>query len=284
MVKNPTTMESTQQRRQQELAGWRAIGLLMALVTVAPVVSRAKELSTNGLCRFAVALPEMEGPVTIGIFSAQGNPVRLLYREAPVDSIPAGLNGLLISWDGKDDSGAAVPAGTYRARGLVHGPVAASALPVQEGSMLRPISKDCTTPLPAWIMFPCNRVTMLSAKDALLEKRKPMAITAREQGDGVLVEAEGLPLVFIPLGPMSPMETKDTIEQLSVKISATGIELHQGSESGVAKLSVNRRGRSESYSLVGLDQLVPLDAGSLEMPSDTFHLPHETVDRAASPQ
>ena len=228
--------------------------LLLALVAVAPLAIQAQDISSNVICRFAVALPEMEGPVTLGIFSAQGNLVRLLHREATVDSIPAGLNGLLIGWDGKDDSGVDVPPGTYRARGLVHGPVIASALPVQEGNGLCAFaSDDYPTPLRVWNPFPGNHLTVLSASDAL-------------------------PLIFIPRSPMGP------IEPMSTRLPVTGIELQQGSKPGMAKLTVTRPGRSESYSLAGLNHLVPLDAGALEMPSDTFHLPREAVGTAGSQQ
>ena len=255
--------------------------LLMVIVITALPASQSQDVPTNGLCRFAVALPEMEGPVTLGIFSPQGKLVRLLYRDAPVDSIPAGLNGLLISWDGRDDSGVSVPAGTYRARGMVHGPIIASALPVQDGNVPCPSSGDCPAPMSAWITFPRNPLTVLSARDALLERRKPIAITAREQGDGVLVEAGGLPLIFIPPGPMG---IREPMERISVKIPTPGIELQQGSETGTAKLIITRGGRSDSCSLGGLDQLVPLDAGLLEMPSDTFHLHRESVGTAGSQQ
>ena len=253
--------------------------LLLALVAVAPLAIQAQDISSNVICRFAVAVPEMEGPVTLGIFSAQGNLVRLLHREATVDSIPAGLNGLLIGWDGKDDSGVDVPPGTYRARGLVHGPVIASALPVQEGNGLCAFaSDDYPTPLRVWNPFPGNHLTVLSASDALLEKRKPLAITAKVQDNEVIVEVEGLPLIFIPRSPMGP------IEPMSTRLPVTGIELQQGSKPGMAKLTVTRPGRSESYSLAGLNHLVPLDAGALEMPSDTFHLPREAVGTAGSQQ
>ena len=281
MVKNSTKMKSVQQGRQQEPIRRLAIVLLLAMVISAMPASQSQEVATNGLCQFAVALPEMEGPVTLGIFSPQGKLVRLLYRDAPVDSLPAGLNGLLVSWDGKDDSGVIVPTGTYRARGIVHGPVTASALPMQDGNALSPISEGCPTPMSAWITFPGNHTMVLSARDALLEKREPLSITARDQVDGVMVEAEGLPLVFIPL---NPLVTKELMNPTSVKIPTRGIELLQGTASGTAKLIITRRGRSESYTLVGLDQLVPLDAGSLEMPSDTFHLHREPIGTAGSQQ
>ena len=203
--------------------------LLMVFASITSLPCQVQDAVTNGVCRFAVALPELEGPVTLGIFSAQGNLVRLLYRDAPVDSIQAGLNGLLIGWDGKDDSGAAVSSGTYRARGLVHGPVAASVLPEQEGNGFCSFaSNDYPSPLPTWNPFPRNSITVLSVRDALLEKRKILSISARVWDNVVIVDADGLPLVSIGL-----REGGDV----------TGIELRQGSESvqGSAKLTVKRR-------------------------------------------
>jgi len=134
-------MEIPQQRRQQQLGRGLLrtrlfplvlLGLLAATFTAFWNAS-AKEIPRVS---FAVALPELEGSVTFGIFTPSGSLARLLYNDAAVDAIPAGLNGLLMSWDGKDDQGETLPPGSYRGRGLVHGPLSAR-------SEERRVGKEC---------------------------------------------------------------------------------------------------------------------------------------------
>jgi hypothetical protein len=231
----------------------------MAAVIAPWNLSRAQEGIPAGVCRFALALPEREGPLTLGVFSPQGNLVRLLYKDASIETIPAGLNGLIISWDGKDDAGSKVSEGTYRACGLVHGPLAISALPQRE-------TKDLSGNLPGELesiginfspLLPRNRIVVMAARDALLnDKRLLLALTVRLQGEEVLMEAEGLPLFSLPLeaGRAKPE-----------------VVLRHGRTAGEAELILRRPEGSEIFTLSGLDTLVPLDAGTLEMPSDTFH-------------
>ena len=260
--------------RQLELI-WHK-GLCLVLLFAAVIVSwnstfaqdraidTAPATNSTGLCRFAVALPEHEGPLTLGIFSPDGNLIRLLYRDAAVDSIPAGLNGLLISWNGKDDAGQPVPPGSYHARGLVHGKLAFSALPYSEAdwhaSRLQENNEPLLTPMLAEIQnpFPKNQIIVRAAQDALLETRPLLAIKAAPAGDQLLVTAEGLPIFSIPLDSSLAPENKPEVM------------LRHGSLAGTAELIlISPQGRT-SYLLSGLDQLVPLDAGALPMPPEIF--------------
>ncbi len=67
--------------------------------------------------RFAFAIPETEGRISLGVYDAAGKLVRTLYAGAEEKDFQIGLNGLLASWDGKDDHGTAQPAGKYHIRG-----------------------------------------------------------------------------------------------------------------------------------------------------------------------
>lgn len=67
--------------------------------------------------RFAFAVPEAEGRISLGVYDAMGKLVRSLYSGAEEKDFQIGLNGLLASWDGKDDHGVAQPAGKYHIRG-----------------------------------------------------------------------------------------------------------------------------------------------------------------------
>ena len=232
--------------------------VLMLMVHGVEAQDRAQEsvamiTTTNAMpvCRFAVALPEMEGPLTLGIFSPEGKLVRLLYRDAPIDSIPAGLNGLLISWDGKDDSGVEVREGIYHARGLVHGKMTASVMPHSDDSSLQEIAERSPAFMSA--ILSQDRMVVLAASDALHEKRVPISVEASCQNGKIVITAEGLPILEITL--------KSFREAVN-----PAIWLNQGSRMGTAELAVISTEGKESFMITGLDQIVPLDAGALPMP------------------
>lgn len=194
----------------------------------------------------------------MGIFSPSGERVRLLYRDASVGSIPAGLNGLIMTWDGKNDQGQPVPAGTYKARGLVHGPLDVSALPRQEigaGGMLAKLKAD---PLLAErTAFSKKSITIRAAKDELLESRPLLNIDAGLQGNACVISAEGLPLLSIPL-------TSRTNRPPSFALT-------HGPRAGTAQLRVEEPDCASIYTISGLDRLVPLNAGALEIKADASH-------------
>jgi len=61
----------------------------------------------------------MEGTISLGIFDSNDRLVRVLHREAKIDNFTIDENSLRTTWDGKDDAGADLPAGKYRARGYL---------------------------------------------------------------------------------------------------------------------------------------------------------------------
>jgi len=208
---------------------------------------------------FAVALPELEGPVTLAIFSKSGERVRLLYTDAAVDSIPAGLNGLIMTWDGKNDQGKDVPAGVYTARGIVHGPIAVSALPQREMSTARLATGLRTLPLVSERpVFSDAGITIRAAQDELLESRPLLTVAAALRGNDCVITAEGLPLVSIP------NITTETNCPPSIVLS-------HGTQAGTALLRVEEPSGAAIYTIKGLDRLVPLSAGALEVQADAFH-------------
>jgi len=264
MVNNSSTMDNPGPQWHQEPDQVRLLFLLLAgMLCWSPCL--AQDEIPQGICRFSLALPEREGPVTLGIFSPKDTLVRLLYRDAPVSSLPAGLNGLIIDWDGKDDAGNPVPAGTYTARGLVHGATGISTLPQWDTDFpalqLPKGESDSWETLPIRLLSP-SQIVVLAAPDALLLKRPPLHITARIQGNVVIVDVDGLPLLS---------KTLDRAWEIRQ------VELRKESDPGTAALVLHRADGYESYRLSGLNMLVPLDAGALEMPSDTFHPRREAV-------
>jgi hypothetical protein len=243
MNNDAPSMESLLPSLQQHL-GRAGAGFLRAVLP-SLLASAMCAHASGGQQSFAVALPELEGPVTMGIFSSSGERVRLLHKDAAVDTIPAGLNGLIMSWDGKDDRSRDVPAG----------PLRVTALPV--GSSL-PIAAACREEadlFPLRPPFPKNRITIRAAKDELLESRPLLSIEAGIEGDACVIRADGLPLLSIPMestGNVSPGIT-------------------HGAVPGSALLTVEGPKGSSTYTITGLDRLVPLNAGTLEIPVDAFH-------------
>ena len=67
--------------------------------------------------------PPMEGTLSLGIYDKKGKLVRVLAREATEKDFTIGLNGLITSWDGKDDAGNLMPPGLYSARGYSVGAI-----------------------------------------------------------------------------------------------------------------------------------------------------------------
>jgi hypothetical protein len=69
--------------------------------------------------RISFVPPPVEGTISLGIFDADKNLVRVLHREAKIDNFTIGENSLNTSWDGKNDAGKDLPPGKYHARGYM---------------------------------------------------------------------------------------------------------------------------------------------------------------------
>jgi hypothetical protein len=65
--------------------------------------------------------PPMEGTISLGIWDSNDKLVRVLHREANIDTFTIDENALKTTWDGKNDAGEDLPAGKYRARGYLVG-------------------------------------------------------------------------------------------------------------------------------------------------------------------
>jgi hypothetical protein len=65
--------------------------------------------------------PPLEGTLSAGVYTKDGKLIRVLAREATEKDFTVGLNGFITHWDGKNDNGTVVPAGTYFVRGYAVG-------------------------------------------------------------------------------------------------------------------------------------------------------------------
>ena len=65
----------------------------------------------------------MDGTISLGIYDQSGKLVRVLHQNAQLNDFAIGADALVTRWDGKDDRQLDLPAGRYRARGYVVGPL-----------------------------------------------------------------------------------------------------------------------------------------------------------------
>ena len=89
--------------------------LLALLAGLLPALSSEREQ------QFTFALPELEGRISLGVFDPDGKLVRTLCVGAAETDFLVGLNGLIASWDGRDDAGKPLASGKYHIRGYLVG-------------------------------------------------------------------------------------------------------------------------------------------------------------------
>lgn len=65
----------------------------------------------------------MDGTISLGIYDQAGKLVRVLNQNAQLSDFTIGPDSLVTRWDGKDDGHQDLPAGRYRARGYLVGPL-----------------------------------------------------------------------------------------------------------------------------------------------------------------
>jgi hypothetical protein len=65
--------------------------------------------------------PPLEGTLSLGVYDRSGKKVRTLAVESAAAQFTVGLNGLITSWDGRDDSGNLQAPGKYSVKGLAVG-------------------------------------------------------------------------------------------------------------------------------------------------------------------
>lgn len=65
--------------------------------------------------------PPLDGTLSAGVYTIDGKLTRVLHNEVRDDAFVVGLNGLITSWDGKDDTGTPAAAGKYFVRGYAVG-------------------------------------------------------------------------------------------------------------------------------------------------------------------
>lgn len=84
----------------------------------AGILIATSALHAGGELNFAVPA---DGRITLGVFDGAGKLVRVLHKLAKEDDFRIGDNGLITTWDGKNDRGERVQSGAYYVRGYLIG-------------------------------------------------------------------------------------------------------------------------------------------------------------------
>jgi hypothetical protein len=85
--------------------------------SAAPVLSASPARTV----RISFLPPPLEGTISLGVYDANGQLVRVLQQEAELDEFTVGADALVTKWDGKNDDGEDLPSGKYHARGFLVG-------------------------------------------------------------------------------------------------------------------------------------------------------------------
>jgi hypothetical protein len=97
------------------------INFLAAQESPTPTTSPTATPSPARTVRISFLPPPLEGTISLGIYDANGQLVRVLHQEAELDEFTVGADALVTKWDGKNDDGEDSPSGKYHARGFLVG-------------------------------------------------------------------------------------------------------------------------------------------------------------------
>jgi hypothetical protein len=87
----------------------------------APSTPPATSSKNAPALRVGFVPPPLEGTLSLGVYDKAGKLVRTLRSEAQAPDFTVALNGFVLTWDGKDDSGKTVAPGKYRFLGYAVG-------------------------------------------------------------------------------------------------------------------------------------------------------------------
>jgi hypothetical protein len=135
--------------------------------------------------RISFVPPPIEGTISLGIYDDDGKLARVLRQEAELDQFEVGDDGLSLSWDGKDDDGYDLPAGTYHARGFT-----VAAMKIEQQPMTEVVLGPPALQAPIRVRLVPNP----------LEKNEPLIVDldiGYDDENAYLKTADGLPLLTV---------------------------------------------------------------------------------------
>lgn len=105
------------------LVSWGAMVLgFVFLMCPAQAQDGALAMKVGGV-KVGFVPPPVEGTFSLGVYDKSGKLLRTLRADADASEFVVALNGFVVVWDGKDDSGKVVPAGRYRLLGVAVGDI-----------------------------------------------------------------------------------------------------------------------------------------------------------------
>jgi hypothetical protein len=133
--------------------------------------------------------PPVEGVISLGAYDSKGKLVRILKKDAEIDSFKAASDGLVIDWDRNDSQGKPVPDGKYFARGVLVGDVKI------EGVAFH---------LNDWVDASADPRIRKVLSATLLEAQRTVVLADASKPEAVVLESNGnrsntIPLAFNPV-------------------------------------------------------------------------------------
>ena len=184
--------------------------------------------------RISFLPPPLEGKISLGIYDANGQLVRVLHQEAELDEFTVGADALVTKWDGKNDDGEDLPPGKYHARGFMVGHLKIEDL----GKVANPVSDSNVAVTPVKLMP--NPL----AKDA---KTMVELAVGFDDVNSYLKTTDGLPLFTI-----SP--TPNLVRASITKNGEKSVDIFEDDGTAVTQ-----------YRVSNIDKMMAFDCGDFEL-------------------
>jgi hypothetical protein len=204
-------------------------------VTASPAPEQTPSASPARNVRISFVPPPLEGTISLGVYDGTGKLVRVLHQEAKLNEFKIGADALVTQWDGKNDDDKDLPAGTYRARGYLVGP-----LKVED---LRPAAAPPPANNPT-----ANVKVKLMPNPLANDKRSIVDLGVGLDGDGSYLKTiDELPLFTVS-------ESPNLIRALITKNGDKSVDIWQDDGTGLHQFRVSN-----------VDKMMAFDCGEFEL-------------------
>lgn len=177
--------------------------------------------------------PPMEGTISLGIWDSNDKLVRVLHREAKIDTFTIDENALKTTWDGKSETGEDLPSGKYRARGYL-----VAKLKIEDAGKAASLPEGATDRV--WVKLVTNPLTS--------DTRAMMEVAVAFDGKGSFLKTtDDLPLATIS-------ETPNLSRVAMQKNGEKSTDVWQDNGKDIAQLRVSN-----------IDKMMAFDCGFFEL-------------------
>jgi hypothetical protein len=206
-------------------------------VTASPAPGQTPSASPARSIRISFVPPPLEGTISLGIYDETGKLVRVLHQEAKLNEFKIGADALVTQWDGKNDDDRDLPAGRYRARGYLVGPLKVEELshPAAAGS---PPGNNPTA----------NVKVKLMPNPLANDKRSIVDVGVGLDSDGSYLKTiDDLPLFTVS-------ESPNLVGAFITKSGEKSVEIWQDDGTGLHQFRVSN-----------IDKMMAFDCGEVEL-------------------